>query len=54
MIEITRMYHTNSGEIVFEDAQSQWWKLESFNPEVGSVTHWEPVVATKTDKPEEI
>ena len=52
MIEIKKMYHTDTGEVVFEDAAGQWWQQESYNPEVGTAMEWMPVVATKIDKPE--
>lgn len=53
MIEINKMFHTDSGEIVFEDAQGQWWRVESWNPEIGTNEPWTPTVATKIDKPED-
>ncbi len=51
MIEITKMFHSGTGEVVFEDANGQWWRIESYNPEVGTAYEWMPTVATKIDKP---
>lgn len=45
------MYQKENGEIVFEDGKGQWWRFESYNPEVGTAHEWMPVVATKTEKP---
>lgn len=52
MTEIKTMYHNGNGEIVFQDANDRWWRLESYNPEVGTAHEWMPVVATRTDAPE--
>lgn len=53
MIEIKRMYHSKTGEIVFEDVNDDWWQLEhNFTDiSVGNQGSWEPVVATKIDRP---
>ncbi len=54
MIEIKRMFHKPTGEIVFEDANGQWWQQESWNPEIGTATEWMPIIASKIDKPENL
>lgn len=51
MIEIIKMFHTGTGEIVFQDANQQWRRIESYNPEVGGAHEWMPTVATKIDDP---
>lgn len=47
------MYHKKTGEVVFEDANGQWWIQEynSYDPSRCADTIWEPVVATKIDNP---
>lgn len=54
MIEIKKMYHKKTGEIVFEDANGQWWTFEynSYDPSRSADTEWEPVIATKIDQPQ--
>lgn len=57
MIEIIKMYHKRTGEIVFQDANGQWWQQEyqDFDLErgLGIEKDWQPVVATKIDPPQD-
>lgn len=56
MIEIKKMYHKKTGEIVFEDVDGQWWEqqYQDYIPEkgLGNESDWQPVVATQIEKPE--
>jgi len=56
MIEIKRMFHKKTGEIIFEDINGQWWVQEyQFNDiSVGNQGEWLPVVVTKIEKPKEL
>ncbi len=48
------MYHKKTGEIVFEDANGQWWIQEysDFDPARSGDTEWIPIVATQIEKPD--
>ena len=54
MIEINKMFHTKTGEIIFEDINGQWWTQEyqNYGPYEGD--DWYPVVVTKIDNPEQL
>jgi len=54
MIEIKKMFHNKTGEVIFEDIEGKWYRFDyySFDPMRSVEAEWEPVVASKIEKPE--
>ena len=53
MIEINKMYHKKTGEVIMQDVEGNWFMQEyqEYEPMAGIGTEWQPVIVSKIEDP---